>query len=292
MTIYKIYINLYIDNSTIKHKKEMDIMKKLFLSLLLATIITTSIKPAEQAQSGNSWVRARCLSAAGLLGLSQYPTENDLKEKQQRLRGHIVGPATPEEIPQVPGVLPLLSEDNIWVKSFITGSIIGIAFHSYLYFGNSDYGLSLENSDAYNWLRTNNEKSFGISRASRAIMVNFGLTLTSFLLLDHLNNKRKKQNDDFTYEYIKANPDSYKEQWRLNFAGQDFEEYPIMRKVRTEIEAERQAAYKQALAERNREANNSYTEHLQGITAVAGIIDGYLDNQAVPALWQKDQPIP
>ena len=65
-----------------------------------------------------------------------------------------------------------------------------------------------------------------------------------------------------------------------------------MRKVRTEIEAERQAAYKQALAERNREANNSYTEHLQGITAVAGIIDGYLDNQAVPALWQKDQPIP
>ena len=91
MTIYKIYINLYIDNSTIKHKKEMDIMKKLFLSLLLAIITVTSIKPAEQGQTGSGWLQAGCF-AAGTIMTSYYLSGTNKKTKNQRNKKSIKEP--------------------------------------------------------------------------------------------------------------------------------------------------------------------------------------------------------
>ncbi len=62
-------------------------MKKLFLSLLLAAISVTSIKPAEQAEIGKSCLEARYVGAAAIVGLGIYGWATGAREKKKRLKG-------------------------------------------------------------------------------------------------------------------------------------------------------------------------------------------------------------
>ena len=78
-------------------------MNKLFLTLLLTAITVTSIKPAEQPQPNNSWLRTACITGAAVVGLGSYAWATGAREKKKRLKGYRGSLALSEKLLAVPG---------------------------------------------------------------------------------------------------------------------------------------------------------------------------------------------
>ena len=97
-------------------------MKKLFLSLLLASITATSLKAAEQGQTGSGWLQAGCL-AAGTILTGYYLSGNDQITKKRRDKKSIKEPFYKQNYfcPKVIGLSAIAIANYFFMFKFAQG---------------------------------------------------------------------------------------------------------------------------------------------------------------------------
>ncbi len=270
-------------------------MNKLFLSLLLASITVTSIKPAEQAQHKAGWLPAACIAGAGLVGLGHYAYMSGKKEKTKRPRGHTFQNHTPLSeswkqnvcrLPEAPGAMRWDMLCLITTSLGISTASLGIATAIILPFP------LLVGSDTLPELKKNTI-----------------LALSTSICLCSISILAEKQSHNFKYQYIKANPDAYENQCALS--GIFFENPTIQRildsrgiypkkeqalidRARKENEEERQAGYRAAVVQRKAGIIDIiYNNYIPSEKGIAGIINTYQeDYNTVPELWRIGDPLP
>ena len=253
-------------------------MNKLFLTLLLTAITVTSIKPAEQPQPNNSWLRTACIAGAGLISMGLYGYMTGKRGKKKRLAGHILGPAQPGQLPEIPaaGRWDIEETTNQLVRiapsisnSMMCGLLIGTSIGAFLVYKDG---------------KRINPVNICLSIAAVNLLRTAALTSIVILKSDFVQEFAKKRHDTFKYQYIKANPDTYEQQCRLNYSFEKAK--PLVEQAREENEQERQAAYPIAVAEQKAEVGKHF------IPGLANIINGYADiPEAAPANWKIGDPI-
>ena len=284
-------------------------MNKLFLSLLLASITVTSIKPAEQTQHKAGWLPTACIAGAGLVGLGHYAYMSGKKEKTKRLRGHTFQNHTLRSeswkkavcrLPEVPGAMR-------WdILSGITADLGFRAASAPLAWSIINLPLIVLN---YNDPEIYKDYPCGaIGRFKDFTKETTILALPSICLYS-ISKLAKKRSDNFKYQYIKANPDAYESQCALSAIF--FEEPTIQRilnsrgihpkkeqalidRARKENEEERQAGYRAAVVQRKAGIIDIiYNNYIPSEKGIAGIINTYQeDYNTVPELWRIGDPLP